>query len=36
MIVAGTAIIGAADQHYVMSTMKETVFNALNKVHLER
>ncbi|CAL8084636.1 unnamed protein product [Orchesella dallaii] len=36
MIVAGTAIIGAEDQRYVISTMKETVFNALNKVHLER
>lgn len=36
MIVAGTAIIKADDQRYVMNTMKEAVFNALNKVHLER
>lgn len=36
MIVAGTAIIRAEDQRYVINTMKDTVFNALNKVHLER
>ncbi len=36
MIVAGTAIIRAEDQRYVINTMKDAVFNALNKVHLER
>jgi ribulose-phosphate 3-epimerase len=36
MIVSGSAIVGAENQAYVISTMKDTVFNVLNKVHLER
>ncbi|CAG7819881.1 unnamed protein product [Allacma fusca] len=36
MIVAGTSIITASDPGKVIRTMKESVFNALNKVHLER
>jgi len=36
MIVAGTSIITASDPAKVISTMKESVFNALNKVYLER
>lgn len=36
MIVSGTAIIKAEDQRHVISTMKDTVTNALKKVHLHR
>jgi len=36
MIVSGTAIVGAESPAAVIASMKETLFNTLNRVHLER
>jgi len=36
MIVSGTAIVGAADPHGVISSMKNTVVEVFNKVQVER